>query len=169
MSVLIVVENGSGLTNSTSYASVDEYRAYWLNKGVDHSSLSDDQVAIRLNDGSEYADYFYCYGGYRESSEQALNVPRTGWYDTVTGEDLSESVPVKLKETVYELSDAREGGADETTTITSGVKSKKAGPVSVTYTDEAANGDIKTTYTTANRKVKGLLLQTTNSGLCLPK
>ena len=154
MSVTLVLEDGTGLTNSTSYVSIAEFKTYWTQNGVDYTGETDDTIALWVNSATLFADGYYCYGGVVASQEQALEVPRTGWYDQ-RGNSLDNSVPTQLKNAVCELAGIRQ--AERATTESTGIKSKSAGPISVTYGSSTMGARIK--YTGADAYMKGLLCQ----------
>lgn len=76
MAIEFIVETGEGLTNSTSYVSIDEFKQYHLNRGTDYSSLADDKIQASLNIATEYIDSSYNFKGYMSVSNQALAFPR---------------------------------------------------------------------------------------------
>jgi len=152
MSVTLVLEDGTGLTNSTSYVSIAEFKAYWTQNGVDYTSETDDTISLWVNSATTFADSYFCYGGVVANADQALEVPRSGWYDS-RGNSLDNTVPIQLKNAVCELAGIRQANRD--TTDTTGIKSKSAGPVSVTYSSASIGARVK--YTTADAYMKGLL------------
>lgn len=145
MAVEFVVEDGTGLTNSTSYVSVAEFQQYWENRGTVYSSES--SIQKWLNEATAYADLTYCWGGTIADDDQALLVPRIGWAD-VYGRDLDDSVPTYLKNGVCELAAARQG-VDPEASSTVGVASKSYGPVSVSYRGGSNGQSVK--YPTAEK------------------
>jgi len=168
MSLSVIVENGSGLSNSTTYVSVQEFRDYWTQRGIDYSSTlyADSTIGIWLNEATDYADQYYCYNGIKRiktEATQALEVPRDSWYDK-DGYSLDVTVPDGLKNAIYTLSSERKG-VDSNTISETGIANKKIGPVSVSYTN---GGETKTKYIKANNYMKGLL-EKTSGNLCLSK
>ena len=152
MAITIILEDGTGLTNSTSYVSIAEFKAYWTQNGVDYTAETDDTIALWVNNATKYADDYYCYGGSVANDDQALLVPRIGWYDA-RGNSLDDSVPTQLKNAVCEIAGIRK--TTRATTETTGIKSKTVGPMSVTY--GSASIGARVTYTGANACMKGLL------------
>lgn len=150
MAISFIVEDGTGLTNSTSYVSVAEFYQYWENKGVDYTDTDTYPTATIqawLNDATAYADLTKHWAGAISDEDQALAVPRTGWSDCY-GRDVDDSVPTYLKNGVCELAGSRQG-TDPESTAEYGVASHRYGPVSVTYRG-GANGQ-SVTYPTADR------------------
>ena len=152
MAIQFVVEDGTGLTNSTSYVSVAEFIQYWENRGTTYSSES--SIQKWLIEDTAYADLTYCWGGNIADDDQALDVPRVGWAD-VYGRDLDDSVPTYLKNGVCELAAARQG-ADPESSSDVGVASETYGPVSVSYRS-GTNGQT-VTYPTAVKWFGKMLL-----------
>jgi hypothetical protein len=150
MAITIIVEDGTGLTNATSYVSIAEFEAYWTARGVDYTATSEDTLAIWLNLASQFADANYDWDGQIASDEQALNIPRVNWCDK-QGRDLDDTVPTFIKNGICELAAIRQSDNFETT-ATTGVKSESYGPVSVTYSGDS--GSSKVLYTTATQYFK---------------
>lgn len=167
MSVSVITENGSGLTNATTYLSVAEFRNYAAQNGVTstYSSIADSTIGTWVNDATEYIDLNYCFGGTTYTTTQALEVPRSNWYDR-NGNDIEGTVPDQLKKAVYKLSTERQGSSPsaDTTSVT-GISSKTVGPVSISYTD---GGATTTTYPGVKKQLIGLLKKSSGN-LCLPK
>ena len=70
-----VVEDGTSKTDATSYATVNQYRQYWLDKGVIVSGTTE-QIQAYLNNAAEYIDGNYCFEGVKTEYTQALEWPR---------------------------------------------------------------------------------------------
>lgn len=145
-----VVETGEGLSTSTSYVALADFRQYWENKGVDYSvagGTPDATIQVWLNEATAYTDLVNCFGGDILDEDQSLAIPRSGWSD-VYGRDISESVPTYLVNGVCELA-AKRKGVDTETSTSVGVGSKRYGPVSVSYTGGTNGTTIS--YPTAER------------------
>lgn len=145
MAIEFVVEDGTGLSTSTSYVSVAEFVQYWENKGTDYSATSEAIVQAWLNEATAYADLSKCWGGTISDDDQALLIPRTGWND-VYGRDLDDSVPTFLKNGVCELAGKRRG-VDPESSVATGISSKSFGGISVSYKGNGA----ETKYPTADK------------------
>ena len=149
MSITFEVENGTGKINATSYVSISEYKAYWANRGITITD-TDDNIKIYLNLATEYTDSIANYCGQIYSDTQALFVPRLNWYDT-KWKDISESVPIQLKNAVCEFAYIRK--ADNLEDVkTSGISSESYGPVSVVYNGDS--GQAKVSYPNAMKWLK---------------
>lgn len=99
-----IVEDGTGLSNATTYCTVAEADAYfdglgtaWLATG---EGTSDKQLA--LNQASTALDLLYGqqYKGYPLTADQALLFPRTTF--TINGTQDVRGIPVHLKRAVFE-------------------------------------------------------------------
>lgn len=140
MAIEFVVEDGTGLTNSTSYVETAEFRQYWENRGVDYSGKTNDEIRVKLNDAATYIDNTHRYKGAISDDDQALRFPRDYIFDR-DGVDLSDSVPKQVKNAAIEIAHfVFEGGdLDEAITL---VKSQKFGPLGVTYADNRKENSI---------------------------
>ena len=90
----LVLEDGTGLTNSESYVDVAYVDAYFLKRGITQwASLTNrEQLIIRAMD---YIENNYTYQGTKLISTQALQFPRL-----INGETV---YPIALKNAVCEL------------------------------------------------------------------
>lgn len=162
MAITIVVEDGTGKTDSTSYVSIADFKTYWTQHGTDYTSESDDTIALWLNEATFYADSYYCWCGSITNEDQALQWPRTGMYDR-NGYSIDDDViPMYLQYAICELAGTRQGTSE--TIVTAGVKSKSVGPLSVEYT--GGGGETKT-YVQANNYLASFICD--NARLNLPK
>lgn len=75
-----VVENGTGISNANSYASVAYYRAYWTERGRDVSAQTDAQVQAYLIRATDFIEKTFGdrWRGSRSTLVQSLGFPRTG-------------------------------------------------------------------------------------------
>jgi hypothetical protein len=99
----LIVEDGTGLSNSESYISVDDADTYiGLYKGADAlwdaASVSDKEIAARK--ATQYIDGAYPWIGATYSSSQALEWPRSGLYDE-HGSPIS-GIPINLEQATAE-------------------------------------------------------------------
>lgn len=76
MAVEFIVEDGTGLSTATSYVSVEDFKQYWVNRGVDYSAETDSAIHVKLNLATQYIDGLYNYQGYKWTDGQALEFPR---------------------------------------------------------------------------------------------
>lgn len=95
MAIEFVLEDGTGLSNSTSYVSVADFKQYWENRTVDYSTKTDAQVQGKLNEATQYIDNLNRYKGTVEQTTQALQFPRDGIINN-KGVDVSGTVPIEV-------------------------------------------------------------------------
>lgn len=147
----LVVEDGTGLSNAESYASVAEGDSYWDLRGGssswDSASTSEKEAALRY--ATEWVDVNFTFKSAIYSTSQSLNFPRTTFYDT-EGREIT-GIPTKLKNAVCEVAvvhlDDKLNSSDERGSL---IVSEKVGSSSVTY-NKAYNKNASLTY------VNGLL------------
>ena len=100
----IVVEDGTGLANSTSYASVADFKDYHDCRGNDYALLGagDPEIEQALVRATDYIDkrFGVRFKGIKGSADQALEWPRTGATDN-NGYTLS-GLPARLLKACYE-------------------------------------------------------------------
>lgn len=77
----IIIEDGSGLDNSNSYASVVEFKSYHTDRDVDVSDYSTNQITIALIEATVYVDLRWHFKGMRFKDTQALKFPRKNLFD----------------------------------------------------------------------------------------
>lgn len=103
MTIDFVVEDGTGLTDATSYITIDEFKQFWFNEDYDFDNLSDTEIQRLLNKSTAYIDSNYDFPGYRSSSTQALEWVREGAY-YLDGYDIdNDVVPSEVKKAVAEM------------------------------------------------------------------
>jgi hypothetical protein len=133
----LVTEDGTGLPNAESYASVADADTYWSGRGAPSAwtGLATDSKEAALRLGTEYLGQQYAglWQGDRLTSTQALDWPRAGLVlDNIS--QASNVVPVALKRATIELAlKSRTSSlmADETAQV----KSEAVGPIEVVYAD----------------------------------
>lgn len=136
----IIVEDGTGKADSESYISVADASTYHSNRGnAAWASLASDTVREQcLRKATEYmqATYRQRWQGLRVLTTQALDWPR---YDVeVDGYAVaSDIVPVEVQRACADLA-LKASTADLLADLTQGVKSKKVGPIEVTYDENSS-------------------------------
>jgi hypothetical protein len=100
----LIVEDGTGLANAESYASVAEFQAYHANIGNDVTLITDTTIEQLLRRATQYMVSVYRsrWQGRRTLSTQALDFPR---YDVIVEgySVLSNIVPAEVKNACCEL------------------------------------------------------------------
>lgn len=96
---MITVEDGSGLTNSNSYVTLEEANAYFTAKGV-VLTLTDETLV----NATQYVDVTYSnsFNGKKATFEQALEWPRSTFWSTQGFRIESFTIPKVLKTAVFE-------------------------------------------------------------------
>lgn len=97
-----VPEDGTGLANANSYASVAAFQAYWLERGKDLTQYLQGQKESSLVQGTDHIEIFFgpkLYG-FKKTSAQALEFPRVCLYDALG--TLIEGVPLKVTYALFE-------------------------------------------------------------------
>lgn len=97
-----VAEDGTGLANSNSYGSLDEFQAYWLERGQDMTQFTEGNRQSALVQACDHIELFFgpCLFGYRASETQALEFPRLCLFDR--NGFLLTGVPMKVKAAQFE-------------------------------------------------------------------
>jgi hypothetical protein len=103
----LVVEDGTGLANANSYASVNDADAYFADRGNQTwAAASDDDKSSALIGATDYIDTRYAgqFIGSVEFPEtpQALAFPRTNMYSWIYGTTLPDGVPSGVVKATYE-------------------------------------------------------------------
>ncbi|MBT4080297.1 MAG: hypothetical protein HN929_01940 [Chloroflexi bacterium] len=147
----IVVEDGTGKTDSNSYISEADFSTYATDRGVTISGT----VAVLLIQAMDYIEE-QPFKGDKGSDDQALQWPRSGVIIDGYSVD-TDAIPVKLTEALCEAAIAIDGGDNPLSGVGRDIKRTKAGSVEVEYMDGARS----TTYLAAlENKLSNLL----NSG-----
>lgn len=131
MAIEFVVEDGTNKSDATSYTTVEFFRQYWENRGVDYSVKTDAEVQAKLNVATQYLDNLYTWKGYKETGSQALEFPRDWLYDR-NGYDQAGVVPDALQKAVCEAA-AYELDGKVLEDVALSIQSRSMGPVSVSY------------------------------------
>lgn len=167
----ISVEDGTGLTDSNSYVSVDFADAYFSARGVSSWALLEtvakEQSLIRATD---YVDSIFQWNGKKLASEQALRFPRAGLVD-YEGNDV-EGIPNCLKQAVCDAALLISEGTElfQTKEANGDVVSEKIGELSFTYSKtskETVAGS--SLYDSINTKLRGLFKDTSKNRIIISK
>jgi hypothetical protein len=119
MDVTYSVEDGSGVTDATSYVTVDEFKQYWFDNAYVSGSLTDTDIKRLANKASSYIDNSYrnSFPGYRQYDTQSKEWPRSGAFYVDEYEIDEDTVPAEIKASVCEASYLMYTGSDLTETI----------------------------------------------------
>jgi len=130
---MFIVEDGTGLVNANSYCSVEEFRQYWTDRGVDYSAKTDEEIEQNLVKATQYIDKNFKYIGVRPTRNQALNWPR--WYAYSEEGYVYSGVPNDIVSATCEAGALAIAGTSFFATTETGVseKTENVGPVQTTY------------------------------------
>lgn len=144
-----VVEDGTGMPDANSYASVAEADAHHADRGNAGWAGADGVKQAALVKATDYIEQVYGgrWYGQRLNGEQALEWPRTSPYNVPLG------VPRAVKQAAYALALEAIAGADLNPTQGRAVKREKVDVLETEYMDNAAPGSIRPA-------IDGLLLAT---------
>jgi hypothetical protein len=134
MTIQFVVEDGTSKADATSYVTEDEYKQYWLNRGLDYSAVT--SVKAWLNQAAQYIDNHYRFLGCVTLQTQALQWPRAGMVDSKGNSVVSTTIPTALKSAACEVGNIFHLGKD-LDAMQENIQSKTIGPVSVSYAGKA--------------------------------
>lgn len=155
-----IVEDGTGVTDSTSYVDVAFADAYFANfNNTVWAALTTEQKEFALNDASAYLDLRWgcSWYGTPVNEDQGLLLPQTNLYTRLGS--LVEGVPVQLQRAVCEYAVLSSGGnlykaaASDTGAIKS--TKKKVGPIETqtVYQDYTQNESQWSQHTKPDRMV----------------
>lgn len=146
----IIVEDGTGKSDSQSYISVIELKAYWETRGTTLTQ-ADAVLETWLIQSAIYIDYNYSFYGSIMDEDQALQFPRTTFYDCRGREVAEGTIPQQLKDAQAQLAYSSQG-KDLSTTISTGLKAKSVGSVHIEYAGDSSQA--KKVYQAANQLMK---------------
>ncbi len=130
MAINFVQETGTASSLSTSYASIAQYKQYWLDRNVSISD-PDDAIKAYLNIATDFIDSTYKFMGEIVNVAQALSFPRVG---VITRNGVvvdSDSIPTGIIAATCYL--AYEAKNNNLMRASEGIKSISYGPVSKTF------------------------------------
>lgn len=168
---LLVVEDGTGLTDSNSYVSVDSADAYFSARGVSEwDSLKTSAKESALIRATDYVDNIFQWYGKKLKSGQSLRFPRSGLYDYEGSEIIG--IPERLKQAVCDAAVLVSGGTElfQTKEANGDVTSEKIGELSFTYS-KSQSGAVTgiSLYDSINTKLRGLYKDTSKNKIVVGK
>ena len=99
-----IVEDGTGLTDANSYASVQEYRDYAELRNIDVTSELDATIQGYLVRATDYLELTYEYLGEKLTETQMLEFPRLIDYEDT-------ELPLRVKNATIEMAFEQANGA----------------------------------------------------------
>ena len=137
----LVVEDGTGLSNATSYVSLTTARNYATARGVTLSAV-DATLEVSVIKSMDYLEsYRDRFKGVKTSETQSLQWPRSGVVIDNYGID-SDELPQILKDCLCQLiiENATNSDLSPTVTDTRITTSEKVDVIEVTYSDSRQSG-----------------------------
>ena len=129
----IVIEDGTGKTNSNSYISAVDFETYASDRGITLSGDSD----VLLIQAMDYIEQ-QPFKGYKGNEDQALQWPRDAVVIDGYSVD-SDSIPQLLKDALCEQAIGIDGGNNPLAVEERSTKKEKVGDIEVEYMDGARN------------------------------
>jgi hypothetical protein len=146
-----IVEDGNGVTDANSYATEQQYRDYYADRGIDVTSETQAEIEGRLVRAADYCDESNIWQGEKtyDFTINTLQFPRQ-YLDCFE----SDEVPFPIIE--YAIVIARDLVGKESVEGSSGnISSKRIGPVTINYSPpKDGNSAVKQ----ANKKLRGYKL-----------
>lgn len=145
----LIVEEGTGKTDSQSYASEASFASYASDRGVSISG-TDTELLISAMDYLESKNFI----GDKATRDQALQWPRVN--ASMDGYYLDDdSIPQLLIDAQIEIALSIDAGVNPLATVDRQVKSEKVDVIEVEYMDNAAESSY---LTAAETKLKKLVV-----------
>lgn len=171
--VNLIVEDGSGISDSNSYCDLDFALEYCVNHGyTSWVDMTEDEQKVYLIKGTSFVDNFYEWKGYKRTSVQSLEFPRNGLIDNNRTEILG--IPNNLKKAVIEAAFINLSSEVDNLFVSrdenGAIKRQKVDELEVEYFGESetaeAEAEYKTTYQVLNKLLKGLYKEKEMSSVC---
>lgn len=171
--VTLIVEDGSGISDSNSYCDLDFALEYCVNHGyTSWIDMTEDEQKVYLIKGTSFVDNFYEWKGYKRTSVQSLEFPRNGLIDNNRTEILG--IPNNLKKAVIEAAFINLSSEVDNLFVSrdenGAIKRQKVDELEVEYFGESetaeAEAEYKTTYQVLNKLLKGLYKEREISSVC---
>jgi len=134
------VQNDLGtVSDANSYATIQEFKDYWTDRGVDYTATSEALITSYLIPALSYQDFRFVWAGYKTNGrDQTTEFPREDLYDC-SGEtpELVSGVPRECKDAQCEYAHiyATQGTLQPNGSINGNVKrvKRKVGPIEREY------------------------------------
>lgn len=162
--VALIVEDGSGVSDSNVYSDLDYAVEYCVMKGYDtFISLSEDEQKVALIRGTDFVDNFFHWKGVSLKGQyQSMSFPRERIYDD-RGYEI-KGIPDKLKKACIEAAYLNaSSGSDtlyNTTDVNGEVKRQRVDTLEVEYFQSqkttSSQVDYTSIYDVLNKLLKGL-------------
>lgn len=91
-----LVQTDEGVAGANAYVSVQFFRDFFLDLGIDYTAEADSTIEVWIREGTSYQDLRWSYGGSKlNGRDQYLQFPRTCLYDAENY--LVAGVPIEIK------------------------------------------------------------------------
>lgn len=172
--VNLIVEDGSGISDSNSYCDLDFALEYCVNHGyTSWFDMTEDEQKVYLIKGTSFVDNFYEWKGLKRTSIQSLEFPRIELIDNNKTEILG--IPNNLKKAVIEAAFINASSESDNLFVTKdengAIKRQKVDELEVEYFSDSESSlstedEYKTTYQVLNKLLKGLYKEREMSSVC---
>ena len=155
----ITVEDGTGLNNADAYVSIAYCDLYHSNLENSSWTGTDAVKEAAIRKATTYLDSSYSWKGYIVKETQSLGFPRNYLYDK-DGRDISNSIPVAVKQAVAEL--ALKALSEDLLSDTSNsdyVKKEKVDVIEIEYQPGVST---QKRYNFVDRLLTGLILSSSD-------
>ena len=166
----MVVEDGTGKTDSNSYVSVVFADDYFSSRGVtEWASLTNNAKEQALIRATDYIDNIFQWCGKKATAEQSLRFPRVNLKD-YEGNDVI-GIPTCLKQSVCDVAVITSKGTElfETAEQNGDVVSETITTLSFTYSKNERTTTSKTLYDAVNTKLRGLYVDSAKGHIQMGK
>lgn len=145
----LIVEDGSGKTDSNSYATVAELDSYASLRGITLTAADDSAKEVLLIKAMDYLESLQgSYKGIKSNQYQFLQWPRYNvWIDSYYIS--SDSIPKDMINAQLIAAVIVDGGGELQPTVTPKVLSEKIDTLAVTYSDSSMNNTLYPQLTSA--------------------
>lgn len=155
----IIVEDGTGKTDSNSYIDEAGLTTYATDRGITLTAATDAAKAVLLIQAMDYIEA-QPYKGYKYTDEQALQWPRAGVVIDSYSVDTDE-IPQLLIDALCETAISVDAGANPLAPVGRSTKKEKVGDIEVEYMDGARDS----TYIAAAENKLSKLLKAGSGGI----
>jgi hypothetical protein len=158
---MFIVEDGTAVDKANSYVTVQEFRDYWSDRGVEFTTKTDEEIESSLVIATQYIDINFRYIGRKSTNNQKLQWPRTYAYNPEGY--VYSGIPDEIISATCEAGNFALIGENLFATAEKGVTSKteNVGPVQTTYQYRSQQTGI-VIYQSVNMYLKDLIQKRTN-------
>jgi hypothetical protein len=137
MTVTLIVEDGTGMSNANAIISLDEFKAYCDERKLSYSAYADDDLNAAIVRASAFFANAYVYQGQKVNRRaQTMPYPRYATSDKEGWPVLPTEIPQELKDACAEVTlreAADPGSMNPDVVMADKIRALKAGSVSIDY------------------------------------